>query len=64
LRVQQRIEGVGRVGLGAEDDDCAQPGVVIGGRAERSDAAAPVEVAAVIAGVDRAPGNDEPQPVD
>ena len=37
---------------------------MIGGRAERGHAAAPVEVAAVVAGVDRAAGNDEPQPVD
>jgi hypothetical protein len=37
---------------------------VVGGRAERGDAAAALEVAAVIAGVDRASGDDEAQSVD
>ena len=64
LRVQQRVEGVGRVGLGAGDHDRAQPGVVIGGGPERGHAAAAVEVAAVEPGVDRAARHDEPQPVD
>ena len=46
----------------AGDDDVMQPGVVVGGRAEQRDGAAWVEVAAVVGGVDRAPGDDEAQP--
>ena len=64
LGVEQPVEDVRGVGLGAGDHDRVQPGVVVGGRAEQRDAAAPVEVAAVVGGVDRAPRNDEPQPVD
>jgi len=41
-----------------------QAGVVVGGGAEQRDAAASVEVAAVVGGVDRSPGDDEAQPVD
>jgi hypothetical protein len=64
LGVEQPVEDVRGVGLGAGDHDRMQPGVVVGGRAEQRDAAATVEVAAVIGGVDRASGDDEPQPVD
>ena len=64
LRVQQSVEREGGVRLGAGDDDRAQPGVVVGGRAERGHATAAVEVAAVEARVDRSAGNDEPEPVD
>lgn len=64
LRVKQRVEDVRGVWLGAGDLDRPQAGVVVGGRAERGDAAATVEVAAVVAGVNRAPGDDEAQPVD
>ena len=42
LRVQQSVEREGGVRLGAGDDDRAQPGVVVGGRAERGHATAAV----------------------
>ena len=64
LGVEQPVEDVRGVGLGAGDHDRVQPGVVVGRRAEQRDAAPSVEVAAVVGGVDRAPRNDEPQPVD
>jgi hypothetical protein len=64
LWVEQPIEQVQRVWLGAWDDDHVDAGVVVGGRAECRDSAATVEVAAVEAGAERAARDDEPEPVD
>ena len=64
LWVQEPVEDVGGVGLGAGDHDHVQAGVVVGGRAEQRHAPAAVEVAAVVGGVDRSAGDDEPPPVD
>ena len=64
LRVQQPVQEVQPVCLGAGHDDRVDACVVVGGGGERGHAAAAVEVAAVESGVERAVGDDESHPVD